>query len=137
MNKEFTFYQLPAILCVLLIYFGSSIPAQDFPDLSIFNYDKVIHFLLYFVLSFLTYRALRHQTRIKLLSKHAHWIAFLFAMAYGASDEYHQSFVPGRDSDPFDWLADTMGALACFLVVYRRSVIPPKDQRSLKEQHLR
>lgn len=31
----------------------------------------------------------------------------------GALDEYHQSFTPGRSgNDPFDWLADLLGAIA-------------------------
>ena len=30
--------------------------------------------------------------------------------AYGASDEFHQSFVPGRSSDVRDWYADVTGA---------------------------
>ena len=29
----------------------------------------------------------------------------------GALDEYHQTFTPGRSgNDPFDWLADVLGA---------------------------
>jgi VanZ family protein len=38
--------------------------------------------------------------------------AVAISSAYGASDEWHQSFVPGRSSDVHDWYADTLGALA-------------------------
>jgi VanZ family protein len=38
--------------------------------------------------------------------------AVLSASLYGVADEWHQSFVPGRDPDPWDWAADTAGALA-------------------------
>ena len=31
---------------------------------------------------------------------------------YGAVDELHQSYVPGRDASVFDWIADTLGACA-------------------------
>jgi VanZ family protein len=34
----------------------------------------------------------------------------LVVSAFGASDEWHQSFVPGRFTDFWDWLADTLGA---------------------------
>jgi VanZ family protein len=37
--------------------------------------------------------------------------ACAIASAYGASDEWHQSFVPGRSSDVHDWYADSLGAL--------------------------
>jgi VanZ family protein len=33
------------------------------------------------------------------------------AIAYGVTDEIHQSFVPGRRADPADVLADALGAL--------------------------
>ncbi|CAN5826345.1 VanZ family protein [soil metagenome] len=46
-------------------------------------------------------------------------VALGLATLYGVSDELHQSFVPGRSSDLFDLLADTLGAaLFIFLVRY-------------------
>jgi VanZ family protein len=41
----------------------------------------------------------------------------LAASAYGAIDEFHQSFVPGRDCNVWDWLADTLGAFLGALAV--------------------
>lgn len=29
---------------------------------------------------------------------------------FGALDEWHQGFIPGRDPDSLDWIADTIGA---------------------------
>jgi len=37
------------------------------------------------------------------------WI-FLLVALFGLSDEWHQSFVPGRDASVSDWLADLAGA---------------------------
>lgn len=37
-------------------------------------------------------------------------LAALLAVAYGASDEWHQSFVPGRTADVADLAADAVGA---------------------------
>ena len=39
-------------------------------------------------------------------------IAFLVAVLYGISDEFHQSFVPGRTPDVWDVACDAAGALA-------------------------
>jgi VanZ family protein len=37
--------------------------------------------------------------------------AWSIASGYGATDEWHQSFVPGRSADVHDWYADAAGAL--------------------------
>lgn len=37
--------------------------------------------------------------------------ASAIAAGYGATDEWHQSFVPGRSADIHDWFADAAGAL--------------------------
>lgn len=39
-----------------------------------------------------------------------HLAVFLLTCLFGALDEWHQSFVPGRDASPWDWAADTLGA---------------------------
>jgi len=38
-------------------------------------------------------------------------ICVILVSAYGALDEYHQSFTPGREVSFFDWLADLAGAV--------------------------
>ena len=37
-------------------------------------------------------------------------VAIAIASLYDETDEFHQSFVPGRVCDPADWLTDTLGA---------------------------
>jgi len=64
--------------------------------------DKVVHFAAFGLLATLTCRLGRGW-------KAAFWALFA-ASAYGALDEWHQSFVPMRQSDVMDWLADTLGA---------------------------
>lgn len=46
----------------------------------------------------------------------------LFCALYGASDEWHQSFVSVRDASAGDWLADTLGATLTLALLYWRSV---------------
>jgi VanZ family protein len=48
-------------------------------------------------------------------------LATLIASLYGISDEFHQSFVPGRSPDVLDWLADTSGALLATLLLAQLS----------------
>ena len=43
--------------------------------------------------------------------------ALVLAVSYGATDEFHQSFVPGRDMSLSDLMVDLIGASAALLVV--------------------
>ena len=59
------------------------------------------------------------STRSTPLSLSTALTATLLVTAYGVTDEYHQSFVPGRTADPADVVKDLAGAVvACAL--YRR-----------------
>jgi VanZ family protein len=113
-GRSFVRFQLPAIFWALLIFASSSMPGEKLPDLPILRLDKLIHFGVYFMLALLTFRALRHQTRFAFLSRHSLSFTVLIIILYGATDEVHQYFVPGRSADVFDLLADTVGA--CLLV---------------------
>jgi VanZ family protein len=37
-------------------------------------------------------------------------LAIAIATAFGAADEWHQRFIPGRSSELGDWRADSIGA---------------------------
>jgi VanZ family protein len=43
--------------------------------------------------------------------------ALVIAVAYGATDEYHQSFVPGRSMTVSDLIVDLIGASAALFIV--------------------
>ncbi len=51
--------------------------------------------------------------------------AAVLASLYGASDEWHQSFVSGRDSSVIDWLADLAGAFLAGVLIWRCNVCVP------------
>lgn len=63
--------------------------------------DKLYHFMEFFFLGGLLRIALP-----QLKWKHCAFLAVL----YGASDEFHQYFVPTRECDFYDWVADAAGA---------------------------
>jgi VanZ family protein len=78
---------------------------------------KVLHFAQYALLALLWWRALR--TRLD--DRRAALAAFLITALYAATDEYHQSFVDGRNGSPLDWLIDCAGAAAASIWVGRRA----------------
>lgn len=81
--------------------------------------DKLIHAAAYALMALIFWMAgKRAGMQLSLLV----WSGVVFCAFYGASDEWHQSFVPGRDASPFDWLADTLGAFLLTLTLCRREV---------------
>ena len=70
--------------------------------------DKgTVHFSEYVVRA-LIYRAARHGSG-PWMAQHAVWAAVAGSALYGVSDETHQLFVPFRQSDVLDVIADTVG----------------------------
>ncbi len=69
---------------------------------------EVGHLAGYAVLGGLTLLALGTERG----TRRAIALAIIISSAYGVSDEFHQSFVPGRTPDLFDWGVDTLGAAA-------------------------
>jgi VanZ family protein len=77
---------------------------------------KAGHFSEYAILALLTLRALR-LSRPQRSFLNAVAIALVVAAGYAATDEYHQSFVPGRTAAAGDVLIDTAGAVTALAVV--------------------
>jgi VanZ family protein len=104
-------FVLPPVGWALLIFIESSIPSDEIPKSEIWQYDKVIHLCIYFVLAFLLYRAFRFGGFPPKLRSLAPLLTVAVIALYGASDEFHQHFVPGRSMEFFDWVADMLGAI--------------------------
>lgn len=82
---------------------------------------KTAHLTEYFILGWLLLIAIRAPRRGWKLR----WalLALLIAAGYSAADEWHQSFVPGREASAWDSLLDTTGAamgVAATWMVFRR-----------------
>jgi len=117
-------------LYLATIFLLSSLP-NPLPAVTSRMSDKVLHAVEYGGLGLLLGLALRASG---LRAGRAAALALLLASLYGASDEIHQAFVPHRDSDVRDWLADTggaaLGALAAAGLARRRPAADtaPGDQ---------
>ncbi len=100
-----------------VLFVQSSIPDLD-PPLHLSRWDdKWAHLLIYLPLGFLLLRAVA-QGRLAKTQRALFWLALLLGSAYGASDEIHQFFVPGRSPDWRDWIADSIGvALGAWIFV--------------------
>jgi VanZ family protein len=97
----------PVVAYMALIF---AISAQPQPPLPSQLSDKQGHSLGYMGLAITVGRALAGGLAAGTSLRTA-VAAWAIASGYGATDEWHQSFVPGRSADVNDWLADTTGAL--------------------------
>ena len=73
-----------------------------------------MHLAAYGVMAFFAWRAFGHIVRNR---SRLSWCCAAFCMLYGLSDEFHQSYVPGRMADPYDWIADAAGATIAVLLI--------------------
>ena len=71
--------------------------------------DKSGHSIGYALLAVVLLRAFA-RGRLSGVTWTAGLAAIALATMYGVSDEFHQSFVPGRSPDRFDVVADCVGA---------------------------
>jgi VanZ family protein len=98
-----------ALYAALIFWLSSQSNPLPFLPSAIFSLDKVLHAGEYAVLGAVLRLALA-ATRLR--ARTAFLAAVAAASLYGASDEWHQAFVPNRSCDVRDWVADTGGALA-------------------------
>ena len=99
---------LLALAWMAVLFYLSHQPSLDAPMLFP-GQDKLFHALAYGVLGFLLLGsrapATDGFTEVQIRS------SILIASLYGISDEFHQYFIPGRSTDVWDWVADTLGAV--------------------------
>lgn len=115
-------YWLPVFLYAGTIVMLSSMSAPQayFPSWAGEINDKVLHMLEYAILAILCYRAFLHAAG-KQLSGFAVVLAIVATVLFGVSDEIHQSFVPLREADPWDLVADAAGSFMGVLLWRRIS----------------
>jgi len=100
-----------------VIFYLSSIPGKNLAPLPVGG-DKVIHFFIYLFIGIFFQRSLK---KFHIL------IPVFLGLFYGMTDEFHQSFVPGRFPSIGDWFADSLGVIAGVLII--KYIGDRKDER--------
>ncbi|MFT3870106.1 MAG: VanZ family protein [Nibricoccus sp.] len=96
------FWPLALATTVFMVSGRSQVSAPN-----IVGIDKIAHFFVFGLLATLVARVPVVATWRGL---GLYWAVVLTA-CYGISDEFHQSFTPGRSVELADWLVDTAGAM--------------------------
>jgi VanZ family protein len=106
---------LPALTLMIIIFLFSSRSSNELPNYGSWDYfvKKSAHALGYGLLA-LSY--------LHALPKRNYFLAWLLALIYSATDEFHQSFVPGRNPSLVDVLVfDNIGAVVALFLHNRWS----------------
>ncbi len=99
---------LLALTWAALIWYLSDQPGVEIPPVFPMQ-DKLLHLVAYGVLGFLVMGTRRLS--LDAFPAGTYWKVCLLCALYGILDEYHQSFVPGRNASVYDVCADATGAL--------------------------
>jgi len=120
---------IPAVFVMVIIFWFSSQPSSELPN---FDWaDKIVkkggHMLGYALLAWSYWYAMH-------LQPHKRKLAWLLAILYALTDEYHQSFVTGRYPSAFDVLVfDNLGALSSLwitnLIIKQKRPAQPAPDR--------
>jgi VanZ family protein len=110
-SSWFTGANTAQVLQVILSYLPFGGGEEEGPSFLNFLIRKAAHLTEFGILAVLVWRAL--------FPRRASYIgAWLFATAYAATDEWHQSFEPGRTATPKDVVIDSCGALIALVIVF-------------------
>lgn len=126
-NKLSLFLKLWGPVCIwsLLIFILSNQPNLTLNLPNEFIIRKLTHAVEYAVLTFLFFRALYNSQRKTSASpiyfkKYCIVLSFIIVLLFAVSDEFHQTFVLGRQGTPYDVMIDSLGMMVAGLILVKK-----------------
>jgi hypothetical protein len=110
-------WSLPLAWAGLIWWLSSRSPSGRAPGMGLVLVMNGAHVVVFGVLAAMVHAALSGGSARFGAGLGRFAVACAVASVYGAVDEIHQAFVPGRQSSVFDWTSDTSGALLCAAVL--------------------
>ncbi|WP_108822479.1 VanZ family protein [Dysgonomonas sp. Marseille-P4361] len=129
LKKIFKYSWPPAIVAIIIFYLCCLLPSKDIPDVG-FDFfipaDKIVHFLMYFGLSLVASFNYIYDKNGNIIILKLIIFAICIPILYGGVIEIIQdNYFQGRSGDWYDFLADTLGAIASipFSLWFRRFLL--------------
>lgn len=114
-KKQLIVAWVPVALWAIFIFILSSVPGKNIPEFQIPNFHKLVHLIEYAVLGFLLIRAFMKSVFDRSFIILA-LVSIIIIIFFALSDEWHQSFIPGRNCDLSTVLFDIISsAIGIFL----------------------
>lgn len=131
--SKFVIFWLPVILWMCVIFMFSAHPTGSASQVhwQDFVVKKMAHITEYAILTVLLFRAFRSTGMQK---RQAAKYALVLAVIYAATDEFHQSFTPGREPTIRDVIIDTIGATLSVILLWKLLPKMPQPLKRLAEK---
>jgi VanZ family protein len=104
-------YLWPSIVWSLVILVITLTPGERLPEVGFFQVDKLVHFIVFGLLVFLTLYGSSKAVALKQGSINPILISLVYSIGLGILVEILQLFVPGRSFSLVDILANTIGTI--------------------------
>lgn len=119
---------MPVVVWAIVIFLFSNHPSVRASSIQLedFVIKKTAHMIEYAIFTILVYRAFLNSN---VKPQKALLLSFLVAILYAASDEFHQSFTPGREPTVRDVIFDTIGSVLAINFIWK---LLPKAPKRLK-----
>lgn len=115
--SNFLKYNWPSILWAAFILTLCLLPGRDLPSVTIWEFDKVIHFTFYVILAGLMFWGWRKQDSFSALHTNTFLKILVITFTYGFAVEILQEVLTtDRHFDWLDALANSTGAIAACLI---------------------
>ncbi len=124
LNQINRFRVVPAILWLIFILIALLSPGDKIPNTPEIPFkDKIVHFGLFFVLTFLWLRVGNKKNSKNKFIKKYFTIYLVFGVLIAILVEYLQMYVPNRSFDYYDITANMIGGavgIICFYILYKK-----------------
>jgi len=110
----------PGIVCFIAVFVLVVLPESDLPQkqswLDISFLDKIVHTIMFAVMTFLFLMPIGDSSMYKKEKRHYFIRIAVSACLWGLTTEFIQKFyVPSRSFDLLDWAADSLGVLIAWI----------------------
>lgn len=120
---------VPMVLIMGTIFFLSHQAGTELPFSLLPGLDKLAHAVIYALLAAsVLFGVSREVLQVKPFKTGV--LVVFICLLYGLTDEYHQTFIPGREASLGDLTADVVGpaVLVYFWLKYNRFILPGSKQ---------
>ena len=119
--KKQTLWHIAWIAWSVFLAIAMLLPSDRIPESELLSHDKIVHLVVFMVYSFIISKAFAPVQTQKIRSIKVVRNALIISILGGIALELMQQFIPGRATDIYDLLANTLGAVlgAAVFIIFK------------------